>query len=186
MAILIELILNKTKKGIQAISLVENPAILTGFIHLAKESKETKLKFAIDEEKHIVLGPALIPNVKIFRNAKSLGLDSDAYVYFSASTIKEISEIYLSTLKNNEVTIDHEKDTDDVKMIESWIVEDSAKDKSAIYGFDLPVGTWCVAFKILNDDLWSKVKEGDLNGFSIEADALEIYQKENFLLKFKS
>lgn len=180
MAYLIELVLGKTKKGIQAISLVKSPAILTNFIALAKDPMEKSMKLAVDTDKHIVLGPALIPNVKIFRSAKSLGLEQDAYVYFTAETIKEISEIYLATLKNNEVTLDHEEDTDDVKMIESWIVEDSEKDKSALYGFDLPVGTWCVAFKIQNEDLWKQIKDGDLQGFSIEADALTMIPKGEF------
>ncbi len=180
MAYLIELVLGKTKKGIQAISLVKSPAILTNFIALAKEPMEATMKLAVDTDKRIVLGPALIPNVKIFRSAKSLGLEQDAYVYFTAETIKEISEIYLATLKNNEVTLDHEEDTDDVKMIESWIVEDSEKDKSALYGFDLPVGTWCVAFKIQNEELWKQIKDGDLQGFSIEADALTMIPKGEF------
>ena len=180
MAYLIELILGKAKKGIQAISLVKSPAILTNFIALAKDPMEKSMKLAVDTDKHIVLGPALIPNVKIFRSAKSLGLEQDAYVYFTADTIKEISEIYLATLKNNEVTLDHEEDTDDVKMIESWIVEDSEKDKSALYGFDLPVGTWCVAFKIQNEDLWKQIKDGDLQGFSIEAAALTMIPKGEF------
>ena len=175
MPLLIELILDKDKNGISAISLVDSPAILTNFIKLRKDAP--KIKFVTDEEKRIVLGPALIPNVKIYRTAESMGLDQDSYVYFSEETIKEISEIYLATLKNNEVTLDHETETDDVKMIESWIVEDTQRDKSAFYGFELPVGTWCVAFKIFNDDIWEQVKDGNLKGFSIEAEAFAMLPK---------
>jgi hypothetical protein len=41
-------------------------------------------------------------------------------------------------------------------------------DKSKLYGFDLPDGTWFVKMKINNDELWKKVKDGQLKGLSIE------------------
>ena len=41
-------------------------------------------------------------------------------------------------------------------------------DKSKLYGFDLPDGTWFVKMKINNDELWKKVKDGELKGLSIE------------------
>ena len=41
-------------------------------------------------------------------------------------------------------------------------------DKSKMYGYDLPNGTWFVKMKINNDDLWEKVKAGELKGLSIE------------------
>lgn len=177
-SLLIELILDKNKTGVEAISLVEFPAILTNFIKLAKETGSPSIKLAVsDSEQRIVLGPALIPNLKIFRSAKSMGLSQDAFVYFSADTIKELSQLYLATLKNNEVTIDHEKDTPDVKMIESWVIEDPAKDKSSIYGFDLPKGTWMVAFKVFNDSLWEDIKNDKLCGFSIEASSMALIPK---------
>lgn len=181
MAILIELVINENKKGLKAISLVDKPAILTNFVKLAEEQEVKDIKFAVaDEEQHIVLGPALIPNVKIYRSKKSLGLEDDAYVYFSEDTIKELAQIYMEELKIHEVTLDHESDTSDAKMIESWIIDDPQKDKSAVYGFDLAKGTWMVAFKILSDSLWKKIKEGLFNGFSIEADALAMIPKGEF------
>jgi hypothetical protein len=179
MALLIELKINKDRKGLDAISLVDKPAILTNFVKLKED--EPTLKFSIaNEEQRIVLGPALIPNIKIFRNGKSLGLDDDAYVYFSEETIRELAQIYMEELKIHEVTLDHESDTTDAKMIELWMVEDPAKDKSAIYGFDLPKGTMMVAYKILSEQLWKKIKEGKFNGFSIEASALEMVPKGEF------
>ena len=41
-------------------------------------------------------------------------------------------------------------------------------DKSKLYGFDLPDGTWFVKMKIENDELWEKIKAGELKGLSIE------------------
>jgi hypothetical protein len=52
-------------------------------------------------------------------------------------------------------------------VVESWIKE-SNNDKSTDYGFEkLPIGTWFVSMKINNPDVWAKVKEHELNGFSV-------------------
>jgi len=167
-SLLFELVFDPQKEGVSAISLVSSPAILTNFVKLKEESPIVKIVLA-DEEKKIVLGPALIPNVKIFRSGRSLGLDQDAYVYFREDTIRQLAEAYLMQAKNNEVTLEHAEKTYNVKMIESWIVEDPAKDKSSLYGFELPKGTWMTAFKIQDAELWKEIKAGNINGFSIEA-----------------
>jgi phage head maturation protease len=41
-------------------------------------------------------------------------------------------------------------------------------DKSKEYGFSLPKGTWMISMKVNNDDIWQKVKAGEIKGFSIE------------------
>ena len=41
-------------------------------------------------------------------------------------------------------------------------------DKSKLYGYDLPDGTWFVKMKINNDELWNRIKDGELRGLSIE------------------
>jgi hypothetical protein len=50
-------------------------------------------------------------------------------------------------------------------------------DKSKLYGFDLPNGTWFVKMKINNDELWQKVKEGELKGLSIEGYFIDRMEK---------
>jgi hypothetical protein len=52
--------------------------------------------------------------------------------------------------------------------LESWIVQNSELDKSRVYGFDLPVGTWMVMYRINDDETWEKIKSGELKGFSVE------------------
>jgi DNA repair exonuclease SbcCD ATPase subunit len=54
-------------------------------------------------------------------------------------------------------------------------------DKSKLYGFDLPNGTWFVKMKIDNDELWQEIKSGSLRGLSIEGyftDKFEAMQKK--------
>lgn len=169
-SLLFELVFDPEKNGVTAISLVSKPAILTGFIHLKDQPEAPVVKIIMaDEEKRIVLGPVIIPNVKIFRSGKSLGLQEDAFVYFREETVRALAEDYIMKAKNNNVTIQHEEKSYVVKMIESWIVEDSLKDKSSLYGFDLAKGTWVASFKIEDDDLWKSIKDNELAGFSIEA-----------------
>ncbi len=62
-------------------------------------------------------------------------------------------------------------------VVESWIVEDLAKDKSALYNLSVPVGTWMASVKVDDDNIWNEfVKSGKVKGFSLEgyfADKLE-------------
>ena len=66
---LIELFIDEEKEldGIEAISLVEFPAIEENFVALSKHKVEFK---AIDEERRVVIGLALIPDKKIYRRDK--------------------------------------------------------------------------------------------------------------------
>jgi hypothetical protein len=129
------------------------------------KEKMSKQRFQTDDEKRIVLGPAMIPDVKIYRK-DSLG--NPYYVYFSSDTIKMIAEKYMRNkyIDNND-EMHNGKAVSDVYVVESWIKE-SDNDKSTDFGYDdLPVGTWFVSMKVKNDETWKKVKEGKLNGFSV-------------------
>ena len=50
-------------------------------------------------------------------------------------------------------------------------------DKSKLYGYDLPNGTWFVKMKIENEELWNKIKSGELKGLSIEGYFVDKMQK---------
>jgi hypothetical protein len=134
-------------------------------INTFEKEKMSKQKFQTDDEKRIVLGPAMIPDLKIFRKD---ALGNPYYVYFSSDTIKMIAEKYMRNkyIDNND-EMHNGKAVSDVYVVESWIKE-SENDKSTDFGYgDLPVGTWFVSMKVKNDETWKKVKEGALNGFSV-------------------
>ena len=169
---IIELIIDEENEisGIEAISVVENPAIEEDFIAL-KEHKDIKLA-EVDAEQRILMGPALIPNKKIFRK----GEEDDYYIYFSEDTVKKASELFFIKSKHQNSTFEHSFELSDMSVVESWLIEDPKNDKASAYGFDLPKGTWMVSMKVLNDDVWKAVKEGEVKGFSIEgyfADGIE-------------
>ena len=68
----------------------------------------------------------------------------------------------------NSATLQHEEKVTGVHTVESWIVENSTNDKSNLYGYELPVGTWFVTMRVLNDMVWERIKSGELKGLSIE------------------
>ena len=148
--------------GIEAISIVEYPAIEEDFIAL----KEQQIQLAeVDSEKRILMGAALVPDKKIFRSSG----DKEYFIYFSKDTVRKASELFLSKGKQNNSTLEHDVELEGLSVVESWIIEDEEKDKSAKYNLNLPVGTWMVSVKVNNDQIWQEfVKEGRVKGFSIE------------------
>tara|TARA_Y100000401_G_scaffold1017_1_gene799 strand:+ start:1345 stop:1968 length:624 start_codon:yes stop_codon:yes gene_type:complete len=150
--------------AIDAISLVTDPAIEVDFVYFNK-SKNNLTLAKIDEEKRMLVSPALIPNKQIYRY--DAATDQDYYVYFSKETVRLASEMYLKHNNHHKATYQHEEQVDGVLTIESWIKEGDM-DKSKLYGFDLPDGTWFVKMKIENEQMWEKIKQGELKGLSIE------------------
>ena len=160
---LIELYIDDSKieDGIDAISLVEYPAIEENFIALSKQ--EIQLK-TIDEEKRIIIGLALIPDLEIYRRQG----EYEYNIKFSKDTVRKASELYMKRLKVHNSTLEHKEKTDGVFTIESWIVEDPNNDKTNVYGLNANVGSWAVVQKIENDEVWNDIKLGKYKGFSIE------------------
>ena len=149
--------------GIQAISIVNSPAIEEDFIALKSDEQKVELK-TIDKEKRILMGAALIPNKPIYRRNG----EDEYYIYFSQDTVRKASELFFINGNQNKATLEHQMDVQGTSVVESWIIE-GEQDKSRMYGMDLPVGTWMVSMKILNDELWDGyVKSGKVKGFSIE------------------
>ena len=162
---IVELIISGEEElAIDAISLVTSPAIESEFVFFGKE--KNNLTFAkVDEEKRMLVSPALIPNKNIFRHNPNT--QEDYYVYFSKETVRKASELYLKHNNHHKATYQHQDRVSGVLTVESWIKEGDM-DKSKLYGYDLPDGTWFVKMKIENDELWSKIKDGELKGLSIE------------------
>jgi len=172
---IVELVIEENNEmlAIDAISLVSAPAIEENFVYFGKEKHN--LTFAkVDEDKRMLVSPALIPNKQIFRYNPQT--DSEYYVYFSKDTVRQAAELYLKHNNHHKATYEHQDRVSGVLTTESWIKEGDM-DKSKMYGFDLPNGTWFVKMRIDNDDLWNKIKEGELKGLSIEGYFVDKMQK---------
>jgi len=158
-----ELLLADETDEVYAISLVEKGAIEKDFVWFGKED----IKFATaDDEQRIVAGPLLIPEKRIIRVD---GKGETYFVYFTADTIEKIAQRYMLRNYNSKATLEHSKAIEDVTLVESWVSKSRDADKSKVYGFNLPAGTWYGLMKINNDDIWNNyVKTGVVNAFSIE------------------
>lgn len=166
---LVELIIEEDEQdefGIQAISLVQFPAFEedANFVFFNKNHNLTLAK--VDEDKKLLIGCALVPEKKIPRLDQNTGEEYD--VYFSKETIKQASELFLKNNKQNEHTLEHQEEIGGLSVVESWIVADDKRDKSRIYGFSVPVGSWMVSIKVDNESIWKQIKEKAVKGFSIE------------------
>jgi hypothetical protein len=167
---------NDEVSGIEAISVVEHPAIESDFVAL--KNQEFKLA-EVDKEKRILMGAALIPNKPIYRRNG----EQEYYIYFSKDTVRKASELFFIRGNQNNSTLEHQIPLKGLTAVESWIVE-SEQDKSRAYDLNVPIGTWMVSMKVNNEDVWKQVKEGEVKGFSIEgyfADKLERPNEPNNL-----
>ena len=148
------------------------------------EEKMSKLYFASEDQK-IVVGPAMIPDIEILRKDKET--KEPYYVRFSKETIAKIAEKFMRELRNKDTNIEHDGANEAKSYVkESWIVETEDDKANTKYGLDVPVGTWMVAMRVQDPKVWKMVKEGQLNGFSIEGDFMskedyEQYQKDREL-----
>ena len=189
---IIELIIDEESEefsGIEAISVVESPAIEEEFIALKNEDQ---IRLAeVSKEKRLLLGAALIPQRPIYRKSD----DNEFYIYFSKETVAKASQMFLQAGNQGQATMEHATEKlEGMTVVESWIVEDLVHDKSRKYGLDMPLGSWMISVKCENDKVWAKVKKQQIRGFSIEgyfADKLsrpkdkinDIYSEDDKLLK---
>lgn len=150
--------------GVQAVSVVRFPAIEENFVYFNKGTQYVLAK--ADTEQQMLIGPALIPEKRILRIDEHSGEEYE--VYFSAETVRLASERYMREERTNQHTYEHEAAVEGLTVVESWLIEDSEKDKAALYGFALPAGTWMLAVKVNNEEVWQQVKDGEVRGFSIE------------------
>ena len=172
---IVELVIDDSNESlaIDAISLVTAPAIEENMVYMSRAKNNLTLA-KIDTEKQEIISPALIPDKNIYRY--DADTDSDYYVYFSKDTVKKCAYSYLKNNNHHKATYQHQDRVSGVLTVESWIIEDPKLDKSSLYGYNLPKGTWMVKMSITNSDLWDKVKSGDIQGLSIEGFFTSKYQ----------
>tara|TARA_R110002073_G_scaffold131248_3_gene277963 strand:+ start:2620 stop:3759 length:1140 start_codon:yes stop_codon:yes gene_type:complete len=158
----IEFKLTDDVEGLQAIALVDRPAI--GINYQAFETQKFEV---INEEQRIVMGAAMIPDLPIYRRDDS----GEYYAIFKKETIKALVQKYFKESKQGSFNEEHDqfKILDGVYVYQSFITDEKLG-ISAPRGFEnIADGTWFIAAKVDNDEAWAKVKEdGLLKGFSVE------------------
>ena len=150
--------------GLNAISLVENPAVEVDFLAFAKDESAV-LQFA-DEERHIITGIALLADTPIYRIAPDR---TEYYVRFTKDCIRQLVEKYFKFGLTNSVNIEHKDNqfVDGVTMLESYIIDKERGICPSEFA-SAPDGSWVVSYKVSNLDVWSKIKSGEVKGFSVQ------------------
>lgn len=155
---------------VDVVSLVDSPAIEIDFLKFNDEKKKSLFQ-ASNDEKRIVVGPAMIPSKYIYRYDSFA--DEEYYGYFSEATIEKAMEIFMKNGSTKSTNLNHNSQFfDGISVIESWIVADENNDKAYALGYDkndVPKGSWMMTFKVDNEEVWNAVKNGTYKGFSIEA-----------------
>ena len=158
-----ELKLDKNTDGVYCISLVDFPAIEQDFLvfDAQEEVKFTK----VDEEKHIVYGPAMIPDMAIYRRDES---GREYYVKFSKETIAQIAQKFHKDNCIYNISVGHEVDVKDCFVFTSYII-DRENGLDPVQFRNIADGSWIVGVKVDNDNVWNAIKNTDLlRGFSVE------------------
>ena len=147
------------------IALVDKPAIERNF--LAFNEQRQKLHFAINEEKRIISGPAMVADMPIYRNDDVMG---EYYVVFDAPAIQAIVQKFSAKGFMNNFNLFH-NDNDIVKGVTIFnsFISNKELGIQPLEGFnDCADGSWFISAKVDNDDVWQQVKTGELKGFSVE------------------
>lgn len=153
--------------GVTAISFVDYPAIGVDFLTM---KEDTPIKLVLREEERRVISPVLLPEKLIYRRNETC----EFYIKFSADVIDKLAWNYYIEDKLNNVTVMHNGLglIPGVECIDLWIIEDSNDVMYKTYNFsesEVPVGSWCMDYKVNNQELWDNIKSGELRGLSIEA-----------------
>jgi len=125
------------------------------------------MRFAINEEKKIISGAAMIADMPIYRKDDVLG---EYYVIFDAASIQCIVEKFSAKGFMNNFNLFHEETeaVSDVTIFNSFI-SNTELGINPPEGFeDCANGSWFISAKVNNDAVWQRVKTGELRGFSVE------------------
>ena len=169
--------LKKYKVGIDsetlAISLVDEPAIEEDFVYLKKEKPQQI--FMQSDEKHMIFGAVLVPDKDIYRIDPN---GNEFLLSFTKESIEKMAYDFLREYRQDSITLMHEEYASEITLVETWLKSDMEHDKSIALGLnkELPLGTWFAGMKVNNIETWEKIKNGELNGFSVES----LISLENF------
>lgn len=148
------------------VSLVKDPAVESTLLKFNNETTDV-LHFTNDEKK-IVYSVAMIPNKMIFRKDVN---GKPANVFYSAETIEKFQQDYFRTNANSGTNINHATfNTEGIFPFESWIVGND--NRAELLGLNAPKGSLVMGFKIDNPEVWNEVKNGNLDGLSVEGNVI--------------
>ena len=151
-------------EGIVRISLVDFPAVESNWVAFNKEQK--KLSYSIEnEDERMILGVVMRADFPIYRR------DDDGYEYYimyDKDTIKTMAEkLMVDGYQNRIDTMHNGNEVDGVNLLQLFI-KDTEKGINPTNFEDIEDGSLFAQYKVENDEIWEKVKDGTFQGFSLE------------------
>lgn len=150
-----------TVEGIQIMSLVNRPAVEATFLRF---SEQNSVRLSADDERHIVSGIALIPDFPIYRKDADRG---EYYITFTREAIARVVERFFANRSTTNINLEHAEAVHSCVVFESYLL-DHSRGIAPVEFADYPDGTWLISTKVNDDALWSEIKAGKYNGFSVE------------------
>ena len=149
--------------GMLKISLVDIPAVMSDFL-VFNAQREVQMYSIQDEDLRLVYGVVARANYPIYRKSEQIG---EYYIVFKPETIRAMAEKYLAESRQNDVSTMHTTDVEGVQMVQ-YFIKDSSRGVNPEGFADIADGSLFAEFHILNDEVWSAIKAGTYNGFSLE------------------
>ena len=146
--------------GIQALSLVEHPAVLSKVERFAENDK---IQYFKDDLKHNITGLIIPADRPIYRNNGT----EEYYIVFEKNTIVDFATKMMKDGTMNFFNWEHSDDTiNGISCIELFI-KDSERGISPEGFADVEEGSLFGTFHISDDDVWEKIMDGSY-GISME------------------
>lgn len=149
--------------GMFVVSLVDYPAIEADF--LAFDANKPLIRLAVqNEEERKVLGPVMVPDAPIYRRTDE---GFEYFLVYGKDTIKKMAEKYFAEGRVNDVDVMHSFELEDGVVMTQAFLKNTEKGINPAGFEDLPDGTLFFEYHVLNDNIWERVKSGELKGFSL-------------------
>jgi hypothetical protein len=156
---------NKDNKIV--LSQVENPAMKGVNVLLAENKKPLQVALSEENDKQIIYCVALSPHVPVYRNAESMN-GEEATILWDSQVIELTANDFITQGQVDGGSLNHSEQTQDIKVIQSWTVQDAECDKAVALGMEVKGGEWIIGQEVLSVELWEQFKSGDYTGISIE------------------
>ena len=150
---------NEEQHGIDAVAVVEDPAIASEWVALKDHVKLAE----VDKEKQILMGALLVPDKPIYRNQDG----KEFYIFFRRETIRKIRDLYMKRGKQNNTSEEHEIKLQGNTVVEIWEKEHMVHDKSALHDLNDPIGSLMITMSVPDKTKYNEFKNSK-TGFSLE------------------
>lgn len=151
--------------GIEAIALVDLPAVESNFMAFKKD--KPKMMYSVqNEEQHVIFGVLMRAEFPIYRIGAS---GYEYYIIYHKDTVRQMAQKMLKDGVQNSFNVMHDPDMP-IEGIECFqiFLKDTQKGISPANFDDIEDGSLFGAFKVTNEAVWQAIKDGTFKGFSIE------------------